>query len=170
MLESVSVHFWELWIQSNTAVVLACPFLSSGTRCGPLHFEDLYRKPPYLGVQSVSAGNETQQDSILCNSVVAFCATESPVKLWPNVQHSAWLPLNCHKVEGGVQLKEPHLCLSGGTVAPQSLSGVELSVVLSAIDFVLNEIDLQKAMTVGEERKLNNPCALFYQVVFATVP
>lgn len=56
-----------------------------------------------------------------------------------------------------------------GTVAPQSLSGVVLSVVLSAVDFVVNEIDLQKAMTVGKERKINNLCALFYQVVFPTV-
>lgn len=45
----------------------------------------------------------------------------------------------------------------------------ELSIVLSVIDFVLNEIDLQKAMTVGEEGKRNNPCLLFYQVVFAIV-
>lgn len=81
--------------------MLACPFLSSGTRCGPLDFEDLYRKPPHLVVQSVSAGKETQEDSILCNSVIASCATESPVKLWPSVGHSVWLSLNCHKVEGG---------------------------------------------------------------------
>lgn len=46
---------------------------------------------------------------------------------------------------------------------------LELSAVLPAIDFVLNEIDLQKAMTMGEEAKINNLCVLFYQVVFATV-
>lgn len=61
--------------------------------------------------------------------------------------------------------KTLHLCLVGGTVTPQSLSGVgielELSVVLPAIDFVLNEIDLQKAMTVGEEARINNLCVLF---------
>lgn len=32
---------------------------------------------------------------------------------------------------------------------------LELSVILFAIDFVLNEIDLQKAVTVGEEGKIN---------------
>lgn len=46
---------------------------------------------------------------------------------------------------------------------------LELSVILFAIDFVLNKIDLQKAVTVGEEGKINNLCVLFYQVVFATV-
>lgn len=45
--------------------------------------------------------------------------------------------------------------LLGGTVAPQSSSGartvLELNVVLSAVDFVLNEIDLQRAVRVGAE-------------------
>lgn len=38
---------------------------------GPLDFEDLYRKPPHLTVQDVSACNETQQDPILCISIIA---------------------------------------------------------------------------------------------------
>lgn len=33
---------------------------------------------------------------------------------------------------------------------------LESSVVLSAADFVLSRIDLQKAMRVGEERRKNN--------------
>lgn len=37
---------------------------------------------------------------------------------------------------------------------------LESSVVLSAVDSVLNEIDLQKAMRVGEERGKYNLCAI----------
>jgi len=33
---------------------------------------------------------------------------------------------------------------------------LELNVALSAVDFVLTEIDLQKAIRVGEERGKNN--------------
>ena len=47
---------------------------------GPLDFEDLYRKPPHLVVQNVSACSETQQGPVLCISSIASCATEGPVK------------------------------------------------------------------------------------------
>lgn len=46
----------------------------------PLDFEGLYRKPPHLVVQNVSACNETWQDPILCISIIASCAPEGPVK------------------------------------------------------------------------------------------
>lgn len=65
-------------IQYSCCASAALPLLRH--QIGPLDFEDLYRKPPHLIVQNVSACNETQQDPILCISIIASCATEGPVK------------------------------------------------------------------------------------------